>query len=394
MNLKNLLEKEVEEIIVKESLERKIKSGKKLRIKFGADPTKPDLHLGHAVVIRVLKKFQEEGHIIIFVVGDYTAKIGDPSGRDKTRPMLSEQEIEKNAQTYFEQVGKILDIKNIELKRNSEWLKNLDYAEIIKIASKFNIARILERDDFYNRYKKGISIGLHEFLYPVMQAYDSLFLKADLEIGGTDQKFNMLAGRELQEKMGEEPQDVITCKILEGLDGKRKMSKSLNNYVGLDESPLEMYGKIMSIPDSLIIKYYSLCTDYSSKEIKELEKSMKINKINPRDAKAKLAYSIVKIYHNQEEAQKASAEFERIFKMREMPKDIPEITLKMPIYLICDLLVSTNLVNSKSEARRLIEQKGVKIDGETITNKNKKIKIKEDMVIQVGKRRFVRVKTG
>jgi tyrosyl-tRNA synthetase len=391
VKLDGLLSRSVDEIIIRENLEKKLKSNQKLKIKLGADPTKPDLHLGHAVVLRILKKFQEAGHSIIFVVGDYTVRIGDPSGRSKTRPMLTEQEIEENSKTYFDQVGKILDLKQVELKRNSEWCEKLTLAELIKLTSKFTIARILERDDFSTRYKKGVSIGLHEFLYPVLQAYDSLVLKADIEIGGTDQKFNMLAGRELQEKVGEKPQDVIICQILEGIAGKEKMSKSLNNYIGIMDEPLEMFGKIMSIPDELIIKYYTLCTDYPDERIKEMKEKIKKDDLNPRDAKAELAFAIVKMYHDEKKAQKASEEFDRVFKMKEMPEVIHEIDLKLPLYLLPDLLVSTNLVGSKSEAKRLIEQGGVKIDGDVIRDKNKKIKIKDGMVLQVGKRKFVKI---
>lgn len=392
MDLDELLSLGVEEIIVRKDLEKKLISGKKLRIKLGADPTKPDLHLGHAVVLRILKKFQEEGHTIIFVVGDYTVRIGDPSGRSKTRPALSEQEIEQNSKTYFDQVGKILDIKQVELKRNSEWCEKLSLTELIKLMSNFTVARILERDDFFNRYKKGTSIGLHEFLYPVMQAYDSLVLKADLEMGGSDQKFNMLAGRELQEKLGETPQDVITCQILEGIDGHEKMSKSLNNYIGITEPAQDMYGKVMSIPDELIVKYYNLCTDYPTDKISQIEKGMKSKKLNPRDAKAELAKAIVSIYHSQEDAQKAGEEFDRIFKMKEMPNKIPEITLKLHTYSLPDLLVSMSLVSSKSEAKRLIQQGGVKIDGNVSTNKETNIKIKDGMVLQVGRRKFAKVR--
>jgi tyrosyl-tRNA synthetase len=391
MNLDEILSLGIEEIIIRDSLEKKLKLGKKLRIKLGADPTKPDLHLGHAVVLRILRKFQEDGHTVIFVVGDYTARIGDPSDRSKTRPMLSDQEIEENSKTYFDQVGKILDIKQVDLKRNSEWCEKLTLAQLIKLTSNFTVARILERDDFFNRYKKGVPIGLHEFLYPVMQAYDSIVLKADIEIGGTDQKFNMLAGRELQEKLDQTPQDVITCQILEGLDGKQKMSKSLNNYIGLTDEPLEMYGKIMSIPDELIIKYYRLCTDFNKKDIDQIDHSIKSGKMNPRDAKAKLALEIVKIYHNEKDAQAASEEFDRIFKMKQMPEKISEIKLKLPSYLLPDLLVSTNLVKSKSESRRLIDQGGVKIDGDVIRDRDKKIKIKNGMILQVGKRKFAKI---
>lgn len=392
MNLDDILSLGVEEIIVRKELEKKLASGKKLRIKLGADPTKPDLHLGHAVVLRILKKFQEEGHTIIFVVGDYTVRIGDPSGRSKTRPALSEQEIEQNSKTYFDQVGKILDVKQVELKRNSEWCEKLSLAELIKLMSNFTVARILERDDFFNRYKKGTSIGFHEFLYPVMQAYDSLVLKADLEMGGSDQKFNMLAGRELQEKLGETPQDVITCQILEGIDGHEKMSKSLNNYIGITETAQDMYGKVMSIPDELIIKYYSLCTDYSSERIIQIEKQMKSKKINPRDVKAELATAIVSIYHSKEDAQKTGEEFARIFKMKEMPKKILEIVLKLSSYSVPDLLVSMSLASSKSEAKRLIQQGGVKIDGNIVTDKETNIKIKDGMILQVGRRKFAKVR--
>ena len=393
MNLDEILTLGVEEIIVQKNLEKRLKGDKKLRIKLGADPTKPDLHLGHAVVLRILKKFQELGHTIIFVVGDYTARIGDPSGRSKTRLPLTDQEIEENSKTYFDQVGKILDLKQVELKKNSEWAQKLGLAELIKLTSNFTIARILERDDFFNRYKKGLSIGLHEFLYPVLQAYDSVVLKADIEIGGTDQKFNMLAGRELQEKLGEVPQDIITCQILEGIDGKEKMSKSLDNYIGITESPIEMFGKVMSIPDELIIKYYNLCTDYNKSQIDQIAKGIKAGKLNPRDAKANLALAIVEIYYNKEDAERASEEFNRIFKMKEIPEHIPEISLKLPFYSLPDLLVSTNLVSSKSEAKRLIDQGGVRIDGDAFTDKNKKIQIKNDMVIQIGRRKFAKVKT-
>jgi tyrosyl-tRNA synthetase len=392
MDLEELLSRGVEEIIIHESLEKKLKLGKKLRIKYGADPSRPDLHLGHTVELLALKKFQKAGHTIIFLIGDYTARIGDPSKRSKTRSQLTQKEIEENAQTYLSQVGKILDIKKLEIRKNSEWYDKLTLAELIKIVSNLTIARILERDDFEKRYKKGIPISLHEFLYPAMQGYDSIVLKSDLEVGGTDQKFNMLTGRELQEKLKEPPQDIMTFQLLEGTDGKEKMSKSLDNYIGIYEKPLEIYSKIMSIPDRLIIKYYILCTEISLPKIEKIKKEIEQREVNPRDTKADLALEIVKMYHGKEEAQNAADEFDRIFKMGRLPKHIPQKSLPQGSYLIVDLLVSTGLLSSKTQARHLIEQSGVKVDGNIVSNRDASIKIKNGMVLQIGKRKFVKVK--
>lgn len=392
VNLKELLTRNIEEIIEQPSLEKKLKSGKALRIKYGADPSRPDLHLGHAIGLRKLKEFQDLGHTIIFIIGDFTAKIGDPSEKNKTRPQLSDEEILKNTQTYLDQVGMILDIKKIEIRKNSEWYSKFNLAQILDLASKFTVARVIERDDFEKRLKNGSDISMHELLYPLLQAYDSVEIKADVEIGGTDQKFNMLAGRALQRKMNLTQQDVITMPLLVGLDGTEKMSKSLDNYIGLAESAQEQYGKIMSIPDKLIIDYYKLITDLSENEVEKIEKSIKSGKVNPRDAKAELAHQVVKMFHDEEEAQKAADEFDRIFKMGEVPEDIKEVKIDTPTCLLPDLLVSSGIITSKSEAKRLISQGGVKVDGETMKNKDSEIKVKDGMVLKVGRRKFVKIK--
>jgi len=385
-NIEEILNRGVEEIIDKESLIAKLKSKTQLRFKFGVDPTAPDIHLGTAVLLRKLAEFQKLGHKIIFLIGDFTATIGDPSGANKTRPVLDPREINQNAKTYLGQAGKILDIQKTEVRRNSEWYKKMSLSEFLKIKSCFTVQRILERDDFADRLKQGAEILSYEIDYPVLQAYDSVVLNADVEIGGTDQKFNMLAGRRLMKKMGLLPQDVMTMKILVGTDGAKKMSKSLGNYIGISERPQDMYGKIMSIPDALIEPYFLLCTDCALDKIREIK--------SPRDQKARLAFEIVKICHNQKEAQKAEAEFNRIFKESREPSEISVKTVKSG--KIIDLLVETGLASSKSEARRLVEQGGV---GLRVENKRVKIKdintsvpIEKNPIIQVGKRKFVRVK--
>ncbi len=382
-DLKNLSERGVEEIIEKSSLEKKLKSGKKLRIKLGVDPTAPDIHLGTAVPLRKLAQFQKAGHKVIFLIGDFTALIGDPSGQDKTRPQLSKEKIQENAETYLNQVGKILDVEKTEIRRNSEWYKKEDWKDIINLTSKFTIARILERDDFEKRLKKGAEISVHEILYPIMQAYDSVKLKADLEIGGTDQKFNMLAGRRLMRKMDMSPQDIMTIQLLVGTDGSQKMSKSLANYVGIAEEPVEIFGKIMSIPDEQIMPYFELCTDVDLAEVAKIK--------NPRDQKAKLALEIVKMYNSDVEAEKAAKEFDRIFKSKEVPTEMPEIKIDQDEIGIVDFLTDNDLVASRSEAKRLIEQGGVAIDSKKITDINAKIKIKDSIVLKIGKRKFVRI---
>ena len=390
--IKTLLSKGVEEVIKRDSLEKKLRAGKKLRIKYGADPSAPDLHLGHSVCLWKLKEFQDLGHQVIFIIGDFTGLIGDPSGRDKTRPALSKEEIEKNAKTYFEQAGKILDIKKIEIKKNSHWFSKMDLADFLKLAGQFTLARIIERDDFSQRLKKGIDIGFHETIYPLLQAYDSIMVKADVEVGGRDQKFNLLAGRELQKKMGQPEQDLMLFPLLVGADGKKKMSKSLGNYIGLTESANEQYGKIMSISDDLIFHYFELCARLSQEEIKEIKKETDSGRLNPRDAKARLAREIVSLYHGKTAAEKAEKEFIQVFREKKKPTQMPVQKIKAGKWNVLDLLFKLKLAPSKSEAKRLIEQGGVKIDGRVVKDWKVEIQIKDGLVAQVGKRKFVRLK--
>ena len=389
MDIDELLTRGVAETIVKENLAKKLESGKKLRIKFGVDPTRPDIHLGHAVVLWKLKALQEDGHTIIFLIGDYTTKIGDPSGRNSTRPILTDDEIKANAKTYFEQVGKILDVSKTEVRYNSEWFEKMSFADILKIAGKFTVAQIIERDDFAKRLKDGSDIGLHEILYPIMQAYDSVELKADVEFGGMDQKFNILAGRELQKKMDQPVQDVVLMDLLVGTDGKIKMSKSVGNYIGITEEPNEIFGKVMSIPDELIKNYFQLCTPLNDGEITKI-----LEQENPRDQKMRLAKEIVALYHNEIDAEDAEEEFVKVFSNKEMPSEVREYkidSLSLEEKLI-DLLVNTcQLTESRSEARRLIEQGGVKVNGEKIVEPEKIIRIEESVLLQVGPRNFMKI---
>ena len=389
--IKEVLTRGVEEVIVKKDLEKKLLSGKKLRIKFGVDPSRPDIHLGHTIPFKKLQEFQKMGHQIVFIIGDFTGRIGDPSGRSKTRPELSAEEVKKNAKTYLEQVKKVLDIKKIEIRRNSEWYDKMAPDDFMKLFSKITLARILERDDFEKRLKNKIDIYPHEIIYPILQGYDSIIIKADVELGGTDQTFNMLVGRKLQKRFNQPQQDVLTNSLLIGLDGKKKMSKSLDNYIGITEPPKEQYGKIMSIPDDLIINYFELCTDVSLKEIAQMKKDLQSKKANPRDLKARLAQEIVTIYHNKKAAEKAEKEFNRVFKEKKLPARIPEIKIKKKTLDILDLLVQTKLVSSKSEAKRLILQKGVKINSKVQQDWQEAIKIKKKMLIQIGKRKFIKI---
>lgn len=383
----------IQDVIVRESLEKKLSGTKKLRIKIGMDPTAPDLHLGHAVCLRLLKQFQDAGHTIVFIIGDYTARIGDPSGKSKTRPELDPKEIDKNAKTYFKQVGLILDLKKAEICFNSKWLSKLSFADVVKLAAKFTVARIMERDDFTKRFKAGVDISCHELLYPMMQAYDSVAIKADVEVGGTDQTFNMLAGRELQKKMELPEQDVITVPLLVGLDGEHKMSKSLGNYIGLTDVPEDMYGKVMSIPDRLLMQYFELCTELSSEEIQKTRDELVSSHANPRDMKMRLAKMIVAKYHGDAKAKKAEEQFISVFQKKEMPDDIPEIRAGKKQMDVVELLMIAKFATSKTEARRLIEQKGVKVEGETIVDPVQKIEIgKNGVLVQKGKRFFVKIR--
>lgn len=390
MDLDKLLTRGVAEVINRDFLKKKLQSGQKLRIKMGFDPTKPDLHLGHVVGLRILQKLQEMGHTIIFLVGDYTARIGDPSGKNITRPVMTEEEIKENTNTYFNQVGKILDTEKSEIHCNSEWFAKFKLSEILKLMADFTVAQIIERDDFQKRIKMGRDIGLHEMLYPLMQAYDSVVLKADVEFGGTDQKFNMLAGRSLQKKMGQTPQDIVMVKLLIGLDGKEKMSKSLGNYIALNDNPNEMYGKVMSIPDKLIYHYYELCTDVTDKGLAIIQEELKGSK-NPRDIKAELAKLIVETYHSVEAAEEATQEFDKVFKERQKPSEISSRKVSKDKMRIQDLILEMKMASSSSEARRLVEQGAVEVDEEKIADPKKEIEIKNGMVVKVGKRNFVKL---
>lgn len=399
--INELLTRGVEQIIEKESLRKKLKSGRQLRIKFGIDPTAPDIHLGNAVILWKLRDFQDLGHKIILIIGDFTAQIGDPTGKLSTRKMLTQQEIEENMKNYKNQIGKILDVKKIKIVYNSDHLGKLTLADIYQIFHFFTANQILERDMFQEREKKGKPIWLHEFLYPIFQAYDSAAIRADVEIGGSDQLFNMTMGRQLQPHFGQDPQDVMTMKLLIGTDGEKKMSKSVGNYIGIQESPEEQYGKIMSIKDELILDYFKLCTRISLKKIKELEKDLKAKNVNPRDLKSRLAKKIVEIYHGKTAAKKAEKEFNRVFKEKKVPSKMPVFIVPQESYPVLKLLVELNLAQSKSEAKRLIEEGGVKIIKPTIDNKQltiklrdwkEEIKIQDEMILKVGKRKFAKIK--
>lgn len=391
VTIEDLYNHGVEEIIPEDTFKKKLNEGEKLRIKMGFDPTKPDLHLGHVVGLKLLKMLQDEGHQIIFLIGDYTTKIGDPSGRNTTRPVITDKEIKENAKTYFKQVGKILDTKKVEIQYNSKWYNKMNFADIIKLAGNFTVAQIIERDDFAKRITENRDIYFHEMLYPIMQAYDSVVLKADVEFGGTDQKFNMLAGRDLQKKMGQSPQDVITVKLLVGLDGKNKMSKSLDNYIALNDTASDMYGKVMSIPDNQILNYFTLCTEITDDALTLIKEELGKESTNPRDIKAELARSITGLYHAKEDTIAAENNFNKVFRDKENPEVIQEIKTDLAESRLDDLLVKLNITPSKSEARRLAEQGGVTIDSEKITNPTENIVLHDGMIIKTGKRNFVKL---
>ncbi|HVP37248.1 MAG TPA: tyrosine--tRNA ligase [Terriglobales bacterium] len=382
-----------EELIKK--LEESIKENKPLRIKMGFDPTAPDIHLGHTVGIRKLKQFQELGHLVVLIIGDYTGMVGDPSGRSETRPQLSYGEVRKNAETYQKQFFKILDEKKTEVHFNGEWFSKMSFQEIMRLASKFTLARILERDDFAERYKEQSPISLHELFYPIMQGYDSVAIKADLEIGGTDQKFNLLIARQIQQEYGIAPQVILTMSLLPGTDGVQRMSKSTGNYIGIDESPSEIFGKIMSIPDELIYPYFELLTDIPSSELKKVKKDIDGKEVNPMEWKKKLGSEIVKLYHWPKDAEKAQAEFDKVFSKKELPENIEVFHLKTdkPTIWIVKLLTETSLCSTSSEARRLIKQGGVYIDNQRVDDENLQIDIRSEKLLKVGKRKFLRVST-
>jgi len=382
------------EILLESELQERLLTGKPLKIKAGFDPTAPDLHLGHTVLINKMRQFQDLGHEILFLIGDFTAMIGDPSGKNATRPPLSKEEILANAKTYEEQIFKILIREKTKVIFNSEWLQKLTPAEIVKLTSTYTVARMLERDDFKKRYLENKPIAIHEFLYPLFQGYDSVAIKADVELGGNDQKFNLLMGRELQKHFGQTPQVVLMMPLLEGLDGVQKMSKSLGNYIGINEPPQEMFGKLMSISDELMWRYFELLSFRSLPEINSWHEEVKNNVMNPRDVKFKLALEIVERFHNKGAALKAQEEFMARFQRGVIPTDIATITINIQTDKISlgNLLKSAGLVQSTSEAMRLIKQGGIKIDGKKIEDSGLQINKNTEHVYQVGKRKFARVK--
>ena len=390
--LHRLLTRGVEEIIEKEHLEKALQSGKPLRVKLGIDPTASDLHLGHAVVLRKLKEFQELGHKIVLIIGDFTARIGDPTGRTKERPPLEPEEVEKNMKTFKEQASRIISFSSsknpAEIRYNSEWYKKMKLEEFMyKMMSLFSVQNLLGKEDFEKRINERQSIQLKEFIYPLLQAYDSAVVKADVEIGGTDQTFNLLMGRAAQRNFKMSGQDILTVSLLEGLDGVKKMSKSLDNFIALDDEGAQMFGKIMSLPDKLISKYFLLTTDLEEIEIKTLEKSL-----SPRDFKARLGFEIVKIYHGEKAAEKAKGDFESIFSKKEIPEDIQILNIKNKNISSLDLVVLSGVVKSKSEARRLIEQGGLEVQGKVFQNPKEVMNLEGGEAVKIGKRHFFRIK--
>lgn len=378
------------EIIPEDELIAKLKESRPLQVKWGADPSAPDIHLGHSVILHKLRQFQDLGHKVIFIIGDFTARIGDPTGKSETRKPLTSEEIDKNAQTYKEQVFKVLDKSATEIVYNHNWLSKLNMNEIFELLSKYTVARMLERDDFMSRFEKKRPISIHEFLYPLVQGYDSVEVKADVEVGGTDQKFNMLVGRELQrEYKGKSqvalimPQVIVTMPLLEGTDGVNKMSKSLGNYIGITEPPSEIFGKTMSISDALMLRYYELLTDVPLNEVKDM---------HPKEAKKKLAGILVSRFYSEHEAQVAEKEFESIFKAGNVPQEIGRVKLNKKEINLVDLLSETKLASSKTQARRLIQQGGVSIDGEVVKDDKAIIALASERLLKVGKRRFLKVK--
>ena len=380
-----------EEDLVKK-LERSSSEGIPLNIKLGCDPSRPDLHIGHSVVLRKLAQFQTLGHQAILIVGDFTGMIGDPSGRNATRPSLSLKETREHGQSYFQQASKILDAQKTKIVYNSEWLGKMSFEDVIKLSAKYTVARMLERDDFTKRFKGGEPISIHELLYPLAQAMDSVAIKSDVELGGTDQKFNLLVGRDIQREHGQEPQVILTMPLLVGTDGVEKMSKSYDNYIGISESPKEIFGKTLSIPDSLIYNYYELASDISSSDLNGVKHQLDDSKVNPRDIKRRLARTLVRMYHSEEAAIQAQKEFDRIFIKKEIPDQVEEFKIdeNNSEFNILDLILKVNFAPSKGEARRLVTQGGVSIDGNKVEDFNMQVKLSDGMILKVGKRKFIK----
>ena len=380
-----------EEELVKK-IEKSIKTSKPLNIKLGCDPSRPDLHIGHSVVIRKLAQFQELGHQAILIIGDFTGMIGDPSGRNATRPALSLEQTRINGESYFEQASKILHREKTKIVYNSDWLGKMSFEDVIKLASKYTVARMIERDDFTKRFKSGEPISIHEFLYPLAQAMDSVAIESDVELGGTDQKFNLLVGRDIQREFEIEPQVILTMPLLVGTDGVEKMSKSYDNYIGISDEPSQIFGRTLSIPDNLIYSYFELATNVSNQKLVEVKDQLENGSTNPRDLKRELARTLVSMYHNQESAEIAQTEFDNIFINKGLPDEIEEFNVGNNKEInILDLIVLVNFAPSKGEARRLVTQGGVSIDGEKVSDLQSQIKIKSGMILKVGKRKFIKL---
>ena len=390
-----LISRGVEEILPEDDLKVKLKksisSKTPLNVKLGCDPSRADLHVGHGVVLRKLRHFQDLGHQAILVIGDFTAMIGDPSGRNKTRPQLSLEEAKANAQSYIDQAEKILDINTLKIVFNSTWLNSMNFSDVIRLASHYTVARMLERDDFTKRYQSEIPISIHEFMYPLAQGMDSVELKADVELGGTDQKFNLLVGRDLQREYEQDPQAIITCPLLEGTDGIEKMSKSYGNDIGLNDSPEDMYGKTMSIKDDMIIKYFTLAADADENLLNQVKKDLSDSSFNPRDSKRLLGRSLVELYYNRDLALQAEQHFDQVIVNKDNPDDMSEFSLKKDMKII-EVLHSSDLVSSKSEARRLLNQGAIRIEGEKVSDMDMILSNGTEYIIKVGKRRFLKVK--
>ncbi|WXJ95423.1 Tyrosine--tRNA ligase [Neomoorella carbonis] len=391
-----VLRRGVAEIIPEEDLKAKLKkslsTGKPLRVKLGLDPTAPDIHLGHTVVLQKLRQFQDLGHQVIIIIGDFTGRIGDPTGKSETRRQLSEAEVLANAETYKEQIFKILDPARTEVTFNSQWLARLTFADVIQLAAKITVARMLEREDFARRYQDNRPISVHEFFYPLMQGYDSVALASDVELGGTDQKFNLLIGRQLQREYGQEPQVAMMMPILPGLDGVQKMSKSLGNYIGIDEPPKEMYGKTMSLPDDLMLTYFELVTTVSLEEMETIRQGLADGSLHPRDVKMRLAREIVGLYHGEAAAREAEKEFRQVFQLGDLPEEMPEVIVEEARMWLPRLMVQAGLAPSTSEARRLIRQGAVKLNGERLLDPDAEIAVHDGQVLQAGKRKFARLR--
>lgn len=379
----------------KQKIAKSIVTNQPLRVKLGLDPTAPDIHIGHTVVLNKLKQFQDLGHTIQLIIGDFTGKIGDPTGKTTARVALTDEEVRHNAQTYFEQFGKIIDMEAVGVHYNAKWLAKLDFAEVLQLASNVTVARMLERNDFNNRYKSNKPIYLHEFFYPVMQGYDSLVLESDIELGGTDQEFNVLFGRQIQEQFGKEKQVVMLLPLLEGLDGVEKMSKSKHNYIGIDEQPNDIFGKTMSIRDELIGKYFELASNLSIEEVAEIKLQLANDTLHPRDAKIRLAFSFVEMLYDTTTAEGSKEYFLTVFQRNQMPNEIPEVIWEKETTIgILDLINDLDLLPSKSEARRMIKNGGIRLNQEKVEGPSHMVTIQNDLVLQVGKRKFVRFKLG